>query len=267
MWGVATPCFRRFRTAEFGPAGLYACPSPFSEIAKDEVNELVDGLKCQGILSVAWNVRFDHHLLAHRLMECDFSFSRSTTHVLVLDRPHKKLFSAYRPTRRNEIRRSFRQGLIVRRAVEHRDVASYCAVHDKLAKQKAGFRVKYPAGLIHEFVGLRDETILLVAQVGETIVAGALFFLDGDSMLYWHGAADREYSRWFATGALVDTAIKLACERHLATFNLGGSGTDSLRDYKESFGATTRDNWNFNITISKPFILRFRNAMRRVYGR
>jgi len=263
MHGVATRGRWGHASGQFGPAGLYANLSPFPEHCDGQVGETVRALQRQGLMSVTWNVRFDHSMLASALQKAGFHFQLATTHVLPLLEKQEVLFSRYRQTRRNEIRRCHRKGVQIRRALGYEATAAYCQVHERLSHQKKGFVIKYSTSLICELVKLEDQVILLVAEYEGKIIAGALFFADGDSMMYWHGASDRDYARLFASGALIDRGIQIACERKCRTFNMGGSGTDSLREFKASFGAEVRTGYAFTISLRERLPFRIAAQMRR----
>jgi predicted N-acyltransferase len=210
------------------------------------------------------NIRFDHGELAAQLQSVGLSPERTTTHVLSLNKSHNELFAAYRRNTRQEVRRCTRKyGVQIRQVVNDEDVTKYCSIHEKLAQQKEGFLVKYPFSLISELVKLREHVILLVAEVEGRIVAGTLFIRDGDSMLAWHSAADRDYARLDVSPALMDRGIQMALELGLTMFNLGASITDSLRFFKTSFGAVPRDCWHFRIRQDRSLYRRGMDRLKR----
>lgn len=246
--------------AEFSVDGLYACPEPLLANSGNELARALRELIRNEFLWVVLNVRFDHEDLASQLQDADLSPVENICHVLKLDKSHDELFAAYRRTTRQEIKRCTRKyGVQIRRAINDEDVAKYCAVHEKLARQKKGFRVKYPYSLISELLKLREHATLLIGEYEGQVVAGTLFFRDGDSMLAWHSAADREYAHLDISPAIMDSGIQLACELGLTTFNLGASRTDSLRFFKTSFGAVPRKNWYFCLSSHRSLFKRTMN--------
>jgi hypothetical protein len=265
MYGVAVRGRLGYSSAQFGPAGLYANLSPFPSNCEERIRETIREFQRQRLLSVTWNVRFDHTVLAEALHTAGLACQSGTTHIIPLLEKHEVLFSRYRPTRRNEIRQCHRKGIQIRRALGYEDAVAYCQVHERLAQQKEGFNINYPTSLICELVKLREYVILLVAEYEGKIIAGALFFVDGDSMMYWHGASDRDYARLFASGALVDRGIQIACEKGCQSFNMGGSGTDALREYKTSFGAAERTVYAFTVALSAPLPVRIVAKIRNCF--
>ena len=107
----------------------------------------------------------------------------------------------------------------------------------------------------------------LLAEVHDQVIAGALFFVDGDTLLYWHGGADREHSEYFPMPALMDVALQQAIQSGLASFNFGGSPSESLRFFKESFGAQVRQNWTFRVRKEANLGARIIDRVRRELSR
>ena len=187
------------------------------------------------------------------------------THVLPLDKPYKEIFAGYSATRRNQIRKGVRRGVSIRPARTDDDIADYCRVHEDLEAAK-DFRTRYPIQLIHALVQL-PETTLLLAELERQVIAGALFFVDGHSFLSWHGAANRAYSEYFPMPALMDTAVQQASQAGLSSFNFGGSPSESLRFFKESFGAQLRYNWTFQVRKEPRLRTRIFNRALREFSR
>jgi lipid II:glycine glycyltransferase (peptidoglycan interpeptide bridge formation enzyme) len=85
-----------------------------------------------------------------------------------------------------------------------------------------------------------------MAIVDGEIIGGGVFFCDGNSMRYWHGAASRAFSRYFPTCAVVAHAIRHSCEIGKKSFGFGGSmGKESLEAFKSYWGAKRREYWEF----------------------
>ena len=87
---------------------------------------------------------------------------------------------------------------------------------------------------------LPNVATLLIAEVNDQIIGGAFFIRDGDCLMYWHGAADRDFASYGAERRAVDRGIQLAIAEGMRTVNFGASSSDSLRSFKASFGAEPR---------------------------
>ena len=124
------------------------------------------------------------------------------------------------------------------------DVSAYYAIHRELSDQKERTE-DYPLRLFVELASL-EETHLLLAEHRGQVIGGAVFFLDGNSLFYWHGASSRAHAGVFPTCAIFDHAIRMAVESRLATVNLGASlGVSSLEQFKASWGASPHNYWKF----------------------
>ncbi len=140
-------------------------------------------------------------------------------------------------------------GVTVKEATSPEAIAQYYQIYTRVAEQRGGYRFIYPLELFLVLVENRNIVRLLVAVHEGRIIGGGLFFRDGNSILYWHGASDREFSRCYPSCAVLDRAIGWACESGATFFNFGGSvGIPSLDRFKSFWGARTELNWEFRWT-------------------
>jgi Acetyltransferase (GNAT) domain len=233
------------RSFSFAPFGLYAYPSVLDGLGAC-IRDFIAQLTTLRTTSFEWNVRYDHADLANELQDCGIPYSQSTTHLLKLGRDYESVFGDFNATIRNQVRRAHREGVVVRRADEPEAMTAYYQLY-RAQFEKNGLEVAYGRALFDELLRLREDVVFLVAEVGDSIVAGGLFFRDGNAMFYWHGALNREYSRYYPACAILDHAIRLACDEGMATFNLGGSvGIASLEQFKSFWGAQKVPCWQFS---------------------
>jgi len=190
-------------------------------------------------------VRFDHQSLAERLSSFGFKQVQHPTHVLDLSPGYEQVFSKFSATIRNQIRSARRKGVRIERVYDEASVRAYHAIYMTLVEdQKRGWR--YPVDLFLELAKEKASTFFLMVVAEEKIVGGGIFFYDGCSMRYWHGAAERTYSNLFPTSLLVDHAIRQGCEAGKSFFGFGGSaGKASLEQFKSYWGAERKLYWEF----------------------
>jgi hypothetical protein len=252
--------------AEFGPDGLFACPWPLAP-SGSAVLPLSESMAAERISLLTWHVRFDHHWLAPFLEQAGASREERETHVLRLPESHDLAFAGYKKTRRTEIRACHSRGVTIRDARHRDEVEAYCRLHEKLEAAK-NFRVRYPAGLIHALLGLPHVATLLIAEVNDQVIGGAFFIRDGDCLMYWHGAADRDFASYVPSGALVDRGVQLAIAEGMRTVNFGASSSDSLRSFKASFGAEPAQNLTFELTGRVSPVQKYLSALKgRIKGK
>jgi predicted N-acyltransferase len=234
------------RSIALGPNGLYAGILSGAKCLDDVVRAAMRRLRRLSVASFRWNVRFDHGDLAATLGAAGLSLTTTKTHVLVLEGDYDSTFSRYNATVRNQVRRSRREGVTVRHAIDADDIRLYYRMHQELASQKQGYGKLYPLELFQDLLMLGDDIRLLIAHLNGLLVAGGFFFRDGNSLFYWHGASDRRFSKFFPACSVIDHGIRWACEEGLATVNLGGSaGIHSLETFKSFWGARPTSCWSF----------------------
>ena len=233
---------RRF--VSLAPVGLYAHPCNYGDLAAC-VGAIVRDVRTFGTLGFEWNVRSDHRELADRLMALDLSLAMSSTHVLQIDGGYDGVFKKFNATMRNHIRRSERGGVLVRSSIERNEIDAYLRIFSETVERGTAPNAKRKR-LFEDLLRLDSDVRFLVAEVNGTMVGGGWFFYDGDSMMYWHGASDRRFSRVFPACAVLWQAIRLACDAGMKTFNFGASnGIETLERFKSSWGAEKRLCWKF----------------------
>ena len=127
---------------------------------------------------------------------------------------------------------------------------AYHSIYSKHALNK-GWGFAYPAQLTMDLVNMGEEnTCFTVAEYEGSIIGGALFIRDGNSIYYLHGVADREFSHLYPATAVMDAGIQWARESGADYLNLGNSGVgsvnESLATFKFSWGAHVEQNWLFD---------------------
>lgn len=192
-----------------------------------------------------WKVRFDHEPLAAGLTSLGLGVHRQSIHVLHLRHDYEHIFAAYNATIRNHTRKARRRGLRVRDAQGVDEIATYHEIYVRVARQKYWAFI-YPPELSIELVQLPNAARFLVAEYEGRIIGGGLFVRDGNSVMYLHGVNDRDYTTLYPSCAVIDEAIRWACESGAAFMNLGNSGTNkTLAQFKSFWGAQTEYNWIF----------------------
>ncbi len=246
IFGVETIHSFGRRSIALAPFGLYAHPSHGGDLVA-AVKDIIGQLKTYSTLTFQWSVRFDHAPLAHELLKSGLPFSRPPTHVLSLDRDYERSFAKFSATTRNLVRRVKREGVVIRSTFHADDVRAYYEVHTKLASEKGNYSSLYPKAIFDELLKLHSDVVFIVAEVQGNIAGGGWFFRDGATLLYWHGAMDRRYSRQSPSYGIVDYAIQMAHEEGRKVLNFGGSiGLASLEHFKSKWGAEPRYCWCFS---------------------
>lgn len=264
MYAVQTmPGFQKLRYISLAPHGLYASPGWQGQLEPSTLKGIHDRLTEFWTRSFTWNVRFDQQPLADGLISLGYNFQHTSTHVLYLGKDYEHIFTGYSSTTRNHVRKSHRHGVVVRDALDPADVHAYDQIHTQLADQKGGYAVIYPIKLFSELTKLCGTVRVLVAEWENRIIGGGVFIKDGSSIMYLHGASDREYSWCYPSCAVLDEAIRWGCKSGATFFNFGGSaGLASLEKFKSFWGAQAELNWKFEWT--NPFWTRLSHLKAKI---
>ena len=231
------------RSVSLAPFGLYAYPV-HAEGSDDCVSLLTARLKTFNTVYFDWNVRFDHGDLANQLEHCGLHRFEDTTHVLSLDRPYEVLFKGFSQTTRNQIRRAKRKGVVVSRCTTELDVAKYYSLYTKMVEQRGGWTNSYNETLFAELFALNNDVIFLTAKLDNEMIGGGWYIRDGHSLFYWQGAINYDLTDYFPYSAIIDCAIRFACNEAMKSFNMGGSGgRTSLEQFKSFWGAQKVPYW------------------------
>ena len=228
---------------------LWASPGWSGELTRSTVDGILRQLRGTRTRSLHWQVRFDHEPLTAMLKSLGLVGRPVQIHVLALDREYDALLAGYSATTRNHIRKAARRGIVVRSSDAAPDILAYHSLYSKHAQDKH-WRFEYPARLTMELVKRREEACFKVVEWNGSIVGGALFLRDGNSVYYLHGIGDRDHNQLYPASAALDAGIQWACEIGAEFFNFGNSGIESVNNslaaFKASWGATVAQNWLFD---------------------
>jgi len=234
------------RSISLGPFGGYASPGWENYLEQSTVRGVLDRLRGVRTTKIVWNVRFDHQPLAAVLESLGLEPVSIPTHVLHLQEDYDMVFAGYNATMRNHVRRSRKMGVRLRDGLEENDVRAFYRVYSNLVQQKPGFQLALPVELFINLLRTGKSARLVLAEVEEEVVAGGFFLKDGCTVLYYMGASDRDYSKYFPSCAVMDEAIRWACETGADFFNFGSSGDlEKLKQFKSFWGAQEENSWQF----------------------
>ncbi|HEY2826927.1 MAG TPA: GNAT family N-acetyltransferase [Pirellulales bacterium] len=233
------------------PDDLWTSPGWSGELSRSTVEHILHQMQ-RGFRTrtLRWQVRFDHEPLARMLSSLGLVPDRVQIHVLKLDRAYGDLFENYSATTRNHVRKAARRGVSVRSTSDAKDILAYHSIYSKHAHNK-GWGFAYPAQLTMDLVNMGEANACFkVAEYEGSVIGGALFLRDGNSIYYLHGVADREFSHLYPATSVMDAGIQWACESGAGYLNLGNSGVgsvnESLATFKSSWGAHVEQNWLFD---------------------
>lgn len=230
---------RGFTTLESMPFGTYGGVLLSPGAPPDAAAELLDAFgrlaRTPGTLR-ATAVDFAGRLAGD---SAGFESRRDEAQVLELGGCFEELWSGFKPSLRNKVRKAKSAGVTVRPAASLDDFLGY---YEMLEECSVGWGIRnaftrdFFAALFE--TGAESVQMLLAVQDG-IVIAGDLNFLCGTSVFNW-GNVSKESARSLAANALLHAhAIEVAVEDERQTYNLGSSaGIKGVESFKSAFGTS-----------------------------
>lgn len=175
-----------------------------------------------------------------------------TTWILPLDKSPDDLMQSMRQNHRNLIRRSQREGIKVIKSKDPKDIN----VLNQLLQETAHrhnfipFSKKFIEAEFNAFTP--DNATIYLAKDGQEVIAAAMFFHIGDTMVYRHSATKtgKEYNKKAANYAIQWQAINDAHQMGLKYYNFWGIAPETatskhpfwgITRFKKGFGGYQKD--------------------------
>lgn len=160
---------------------------------------------------------------------------RKTYHV-PLNQPYENIYRCYTNNTKKNLRRSWKHDFIL----------SQITVDEVIDLYKQNVWFKTPAikltdyELLHRLskeVALRHKCIVLGAFVGNTLSAGAIFFVHDNKIIFIFGSSNKTGRKNGAMRYIFDHMIRSNCNKDLV-LDFEGSSIDSVEYVYKSFGST-----------------------------
>jgi len=183
-----------------------------------------------------------------------FEAMEYSSHVLELEGGMETIWAnRFTAKVRNQCRSAMRKGVEVRQATGPNDFERYYAIYASAARGWGYAMPPYPTSLFRELAALLGQGVdLKLACVAGRPIAGVLLLHGRSSTLYWNAAMLKEFGSYSPHNALLQAAIEDACRAGMKQFDFGSSGSlESVRAFKESFGARPVKYWNYAFTSSR----------------
>lgn len=163
------------------------------------------------------------------------------SHVLALAPDADEVARGFSPSARRNVRSSKRRGITITRIESERELTeTFFGLHVETRRRLGGipqprqfFRLLWERMLSH------DLGFGLLAYRGATPVAGAIFLSWNNSVIYKFGASNNAFWNLRPNDALMEQAIRIACDQGRERFDFGRSdaSAESLRRFKRGWGA------------------------------
>lgn len=212
-------------------------------------------LKGAGASYIEWGVRDDAEGGWDALSSLGYEKVRKETMILNLDGDAGEAWKGFQGRARNMIRKAEKSGVTVRRVVP--DATNIAKYYTMLLETfgRQGLKPAHPLRLYQamgEGLSPHQWLHLLVAEHEGEWVASAIFLTYGERMVYLSGVSNDAGRRLAANSLLQWEAIKMACERGIAEYDLGGTGNAAIDKFKASFGGRphARHGWVYRSPLA-----------------
>jgi len=189
-----------------------------------------------------------------------FRVETSVTHVCPLTGGVEAVWARMKGTCRTRIRKAEKSGLTVERVDDSEIIEEFHPQFVRLLARK-GLKPPYnleQAQLLFHHLGSADRLFALRVRLQERVIATAFYPHDDRTMYYWDSAYEPDCLQFCPNNLLHWTAMKMAIERGIATFNMGGGPQPSR--FTQKFGGSLQP----YLIYRKSFLPFFEQA-RRAY--
>ncbi len=171
------------------------------------------------------------------------SFQDDTTQVIDIHEGFDDVFSKWTKGHRTDVHQAKKLGVSVHIASTLDEWRNYFHVYEDSLKRwgdKASSQYRFE--LFEDMFRKNSPYIKLwLAKYEGKIIAGALCFYAKRHVVYWHGAALKDYFHLRPVHLLMYEAIKEACEKKYFWFDFNPSGSHTgVKAFKKSFGTEVR---------------------------
>lgn len=168
-----------------------------------------------------------------------YQYAPRQTLVVDLGQGADRVWDGFEGRARNMVRKAEKNGVTVQSVLpELADVQGY---YEMLAGtfQRQGIPPPHPLSFyqaICNHLAPAGNLEFIQAKAGDRVVAGGIFLRFGKRMMYLSGTASEEGARLAASSLVQWAAMKLAIDRGVVEYDMGGTGNAKIDRFKESFG-------------------------------
>jgi len=136
---------------------------------------------------------------------------------------------------RNLVRKSQKMGVVIEEANEACGIDTFYSLYLKTMKKHG--TPPYPKKFYRNIKAtLGENARLMLAKVGETPIAGALFLVFGDSVYYYSGVSDSRYLKYSPNTLLVYNTLLWGLNKGYTVFDFGRTQDEGTLRFKKSWG-------------------------------
>lgn len=160
-------------------------------------------------------------------------------HSLELHQNEETMFSSFRNSTRRNIKKAYNEDVTVTISYSPEAVDEFYKLNC-LTRKHHGLppQPKLFFSNIYKHIIAPKSGFVVLAYSGETVIAGGVFFHNGEKALYKYGASNQKYNYLKANNAVMWEAIKWFSHKGFKTFSFGRTHPENkgLLQYKNGWG-------------------------------
>ncbi len=160
-------------------------------------------------------------------------------HSLELHQNEETMFSSFRSSTRRNIKKAYNEGVTVTISYSSEAVDEFYKLNC-LTRKHHGLppQSKLFFSNIYKHIIAKKSGFVVLAYSGEAVVAGGVFFHNGEKALFKFGASDQKYNYLKANNVVMWEAIKWFSRKGFKTFSFGRTHPENkgLLQYKDGWG-------------------------------
>jgi len=168
------------------------------------------------------------------------AFSSFINHYLELSKDQNEIFKSFKSSNRRNINKAIKEGINIDNKNIFQSVKEFYRLNcitrktHGLPPQPWSFFKK-----IFEHIISKGKGFVVLASYENMVIAGAMYFLFKDKVIYKYGASDRRYQSFRANNLVMWNAIKWSCQNGFKKFCFGRTEQNNtgLLQFKRGWGA------------------------------
>ena len=160
-------------------------------------------------------------------------------HTVKLQKNEKIIFSKFRNSTRRNVKKGYNEGVTVTISYSSEAVDEFYKLNCKTRKRHGlPPQPKLFFSNIYKHIIAAKSGFVVLAYIGEIVIAGGVFFHSGEKALFKFGASDQKYHYLKANNVVMWEAIKWYSDNGFKTISLGRTHPENkgLLQYKEGWG-------------------------------
>jgi serine/alanine adding enzyme len=203
-------------------------------------------------------LRFNPILNNQIFFENDIQITKRNKIVGInLKENYDEIFNQFQKKKRQKIRKGIKQGIKIEIASNENQIKKFWEIYntkmnEKNSKKEYFFPFNYFKKLLEN---LNENSILLIAKIGEKIIGGSIFIFKDNKMHYHLSASLNEFKKYNPITIIINEAVKFGKRKNCDILLLGGGNSkdenDTLYLFKKDFSTIFMRYYTANLIFNK----------------